>query len=109
MNNGTVAIAIVRNQVMIVQAARSHSRRDRFLEVYTYTPFGDRVFLATNVPSARIMSSDILTVFSAMDKCCSTAPGMLELPQKAFSQYLDLSSRNQKRHERIWNAWTAAH
>lgn len=128
MNNGTLAVAVVQSKVMVVQgmhyinsqtrphvltilitAARSHSRRDRFLEVYTYTPFGDRVFLATNVPSARIMLSDILAIFPASDKCRSTTPGMLELPQKAFSEFLDLSSRNQKRHESLWNAWATAH
>ncbi|KAF8889367.1 hypothetical protein BD779DRAFT_341451 [Infundibulicybe gibba] len=61
MDHGTLAVAIVKRQVMVVQATRSHTRRDRYLDVHTYSPFGERVFLASEVPSARIASTDILT------------------------------------------------
>ena len=31
--------------------------------------------------------------------------GMLELPAKAFYEYMELSSRTQKRYEQLFNAW----
>jgi hypothetical protein len=90
-------------------AARSHTQRDRWLDVHTFAPFGERVFLATDVPNARIAMSDILTIFPSTDVFRTPAQGMLELPQKAFSEFIELSSRNQLRYENMWNTWTAAH
>ncbi|KAJ6624946.1 hypothetical protein B0H10DRAFT_1872060 [Mycena sp. CBHHK59/15] len=104
MRDGCLGVAIVSRQVMVVLAARSHTRRDRFLDVYTFVPFGaDRVFLATLVPKARITSNDILTIFPPTDNILRS-PGMLELPEEAFTEFNQLSSRNQERYERMWNA-----
>jgi hypothetical protein len=75
-------------------------------------PFGaDRVFLATHVPKARITTSDILTIFPPDDvlRTRSPSPGMLELPEEAFTEFNQLSSRTQERYEKLWNAWAVAH
>ncbi|KAF9443839.1 hypothetical protein P691DRAFT_787436 [Macrolepiota fuliginosa MF-IS2] len=111
LNNGAVAVAIVRRQVMIVQAARTHTKRDKYLDVQTYTPFGERVFLASEVPGARIAASDVLSVFDASTPASESdcTPGMLELPPQAFSKYLAYSERQQKQYEDMWCAWTAKH
>ncbi|KAF7370856.1 Capping protein [Mycena sanguinolenta] len=107
MRDGCLGVAIVSRQVMVIQAARSHTRRDRFLDVYTFVPFGaDRIFLATNVPKARITTSDILTIFPPDDilRTRSISPGMLQLPEEAFTEFNELSSRTQRRYEQMWNA-----
>ncbi|RDB23544.1 hypothetical protein Hypma_009028 [Hypsizygus marmoreus] len=109
MQNGTLAVAIVQRQVMIVQATRSHARRDKYLDVHTYSPFGDRIFLASAVPKARIAPTDILTIFPASDNARVPAQGMLELPQQAFFEFKELSSRHQQKCESLWSAWTQAH
>ncbi|KAJ7493440.1 hypothetical protein B0H11DRAFT_1718182 [Mycena galericulata] len=112
MRDGSLGVAIVSRQVMVFQAARSHTRRERFLEVYTFIPFGvDGVFLATHIPKARITTSDILTIFPPDEilRTRSPSPGMLELPEEAFTEFSQLSSRNQERYEKLWNAWAMAH
>ncbi|KAF9499417.1 hypothetical protein BDN71DRAFT_1442057 [Pleurotus eryngii] len=109
MHTGELAVAIVQRKVMIVRAKRTHNKFDRWLEVDTYTLFGDRVFLATDVPTARIQSSDVLTIFPTTDVFRQPDQGMLELPQQAFSEYLELSMRTQKRYESMWSAWAAVH
>ncbi|EGN96566.1 hypothetical protein SERLA73DRAFT_93061 [Serpula lacrymans var. lacrymans S7.3] len=98
MNHGTVAIAVVHRQVVLIQAARSHNRRDRWLDVYTYNLFGDGVFLASDVPQARIASSDLLTIFPFR----TTTTDMIELSPRAFQEYLELSSKYQKSYENLW-------
>jgi len=135
MKHGALAVAIVQRQVMVVKAVRSHSARERLLDVSTFTPIGDRLFLATAVPNARISASDILTVFPfqsaspnpsapptiTYNRSCDTLINedddgimeqavpppsftfeMLELPQDAFAEFLQLCLRNQKRHEQLW-------
>jgi len=132
MKHGALAVAIVQHQVMVVKAVRSHTKRDRLLDVCTYTPIGDCLFLATDVPNARISVSDILTMFPSQH--CSPNPSspptitsnssdtlidyeedpstasikleMLELPAEAFNEFVELCSRNQKRHEKLWVAGT---
>lgn len=125
--DGSIAVALVKNQVMIVQgdsrllmvyplsttdldgiAARTHTKREKYLDVHTYTPFGERVFLASDIPSARISSSDLLKVLPLEDNRLVTQ-GMLELPKKAYSQYMELNSRHQKRYESLWSAWVSKH
>jgi len=106
MNHGDLAVAIVQRRVMVVQVARSPARCDRWLEVYTFIPFGDRVFLATEVPRARISSTDILTIFPTTDIFTAPIKGMLELPQQAFSEFMEISCRTQTRYENLWSAWT---
>ncbi|KAG6891271.1 hypothetical protein C0995_008523 [Termitomyces sp. Mi166 len=117
LSNGNVAVAIVQCQVMVVQDKYfneifciSHPRRrDRYLDVHTYTPFGGRIFLSSPVPHARIAPSDILTIFPPTDKVNVPEEGILELPQQAFSEFTELNFRHQKRCESMWNAWASSH
>jgi hypothetical protein len=88
-------------------AARSHNQRDRWLDVYTYAPFGDRVFLATDSPHARISSSDVLTIFPTSDVVRTLDAGMLELPYQAFSEFNELNARNLSRKESLWSSCAA--
>jgi len=133
MKNGTLAVAIVQHQVMVVRAIRSHTKRDNLLEVCTYTPIGDCLFLSKDHSNARISRSDILLIFPfqssstnhnsqptiTMNSSCDTLINsdedfahsaltyeMLELPSSSLSQFLDLCERNQKRHEELWVAGT---
>ena len=128
LNYGSVAVAMVHSQVMVVQgilstsaccltrfadqsidrpAARPHDLRDRYLDVYTFAPFNDRVFLASSAPCARIASHDLLTIFPVSDVFRMPAQDILELPEKAFVEFTELSSRNQKRYESLWTAMKA--
>jgi len=106
--DGTFAVALVKNQVMVVRAVRSHTNRDKYLDVHAYSRFGN-VFLASDVPSARIASSSILTFLPPLEDNRLLSQGMVELPKKAFSQYIDLNCRHQKHYERLWNAWIDKH
>ncbi len=89
-----------------LSATRTHNQRERWVDVYTYAPFGERVFLASPVPQARISSRDILTIFPTDDAPRKPVSGMLELAPQAFTEYMELSSRTQKRHEQLFNAWS---
>ncbi|TFK51732.1 hypothetical protein OE88DRAFT_1609316, partial [Heliocybe sulcata] len=102
MDKGTLAVAVVQRQVMIVEATRTHAIRDQWLDVHTYAPFGDRLFLASSVPQARISSRDVLTIFPSTDIFRIPVNGMLELPPQAFSEYLELSARCFTRYENLW-------
>ncbi|KAJ7050517.1 hypothetical protein C8F01DRAFT_1178627 [Mycena amicta] len=111
MRKGSLGVAIVARQVIVFQVARSYTRRDRFLDVSTFAPFGtNRVFLATDAPKARIKTSDILSVFPVedIDRTRSVTPGMLELPDEAVAEFYLLSARQQDRYEKLWNAWANA-
>ncbi|OCH87375.1 hypothetical protein OBBRIDRAFT_695139, partial [Obba rivulosa] len=99
MRHGSLAVALVHRKVMLVQAARSHTQRDPWVDVLTYAPFGDRVFLASNVPQARISARDILTIFPPEDVLRAPTAGMIELPPQAFQEFLELNSRTQERNE----------
>ncbi|KAH7911045.1 hypothetical protein BJ138DRAFT_34524 [Hygrophoropsis aurantiaca] len=103
MHHGSVAIAVVQHQVMVIQAARSHNRRDRWLDVYTYTPFGDRLFLASAVPQARIPTSALLAIFP--DRTSTT--DMIELSAQAYQEFLELSAKHRKTKESLWRGWKA--
>ncbi|KAI0766564.1 hypothetical protein BD413DRAFT_146544 [Trametes elegans] len=107
LKHGSFAVAVVQRKVMLVQAVRNHSQRERWVDVYTYTPFGERVFLASNVPQARISARDILTILPEDDAVRAPAAGMLELPAQAFGEYMDLSARTQKRYEQLFDAHSA--
>ncbi|TFK25579.1 hypothetical protein FA15DRAFT_668275 [Coprinopsis marcescibilis] len=105
LKNGTFAVAVVHRQVVVVQAARSHTKRDKYLDVHTFSPFGEGIFLASEVPAARIASNDVLSVLSdeaAQEEAVDS--GMLHLTEPAFSEYRKLSERNVKRHESLWKA-----
>ncbi|EPQ56455.1 hypothetical protein GLOTRDRAFT_40340 [Gloeophyllum trabeum ATCC 11539] len=103
MDKSTLAIAVVQRQVMIVQASRTHGPREQWLDVQTYASFGDRLFLASTVPHARISSRDVLAIFPATDVFRVPVNGMLELPPQAFAEYLELSTMCFKRHEMLWS------
>jgi hypothetical protein len=128
MNCGTVAIAVMQHQVMIIQiiqgtslpnrsfsgtkfsqihyiaaSGHSHRRRDRWLDVHTYTPFGDHLFLASSVPQARIAASDLLAVFPFR----TTTTDMIELPAQAYQEFLQLKAKHQKKQENLWRTWKA--
>ncbi|GBE86469.1 hypothetical protein BKA93DRAFT_623815 [Sparassis latifolia] len=105
--HGSLAVAIVQRQIMVVQAAHSHSSRDRWVDVNTFIPFGERVFLASSVPQARIPSSDILTIFPR-DDCIPrvSTKGILELSHEAFLQFIDFSARRQQRYDELFDAWS---
>lgn len=91
-------------------ATRSHAKGDKFFDVHTFTPFGQGVFLASEVPTTRIASSDLLTVLPPLeDKDGLLTQGMLELPHTAFSKFMELTSRHSKRYESLWNAWVSKH
>lgn len=98
MNNGTVAIALVQRQVMIIQACRSHARHDRWLDVYTYVPFGDRLFLASPVPYARIASSDLLAIFHFR----TPTTDMIELSEQAYQEFMELNAKHRLKYENMW-------
>jgi len=130
MKNGSLAVAIVHRQVVVVKAVRSHTNRDRLLDVCTFTPIGDRLFIASDFPNARIPTSDILTTFPfGYTPSVSTTPQsitltssassetlieegtqtpesitveMLELPSDAFAEFQQLCSRNQKQCDKLW-------
>lgn len=126
---GTVAVAMVKRQVVIVQgshyflstliyvplilpitAVRHHTKHDKYVDVHTYAPFGERVFIASNVPDARIPASDVLAVLASPGQAEAVHPvaqGMLELSYRAFSDYMKLSMSRQKKHERMWSAMTS--
>ncbi|KAF9786402.1 hypothetical protein BJ322DRAFT_1005593 [Thelephora terrestris] len=112
MKNGSLAVAIVHRQVVVVKAVRSHTKRDRFFDVCTFTPIGDSLFIASDFPNARIPSSDILTVFpfeytpsaSATQQSISITVEMLELPPIAFAEFQQLCSRNQEQCDKLWTS-----
>ncbi|PPQ63365.1 hypothetical protein CVT24_005630 [Panaeolus cyanescens] len=106
--DGSFAVALVKNQVMVVRTSGSNSSREKLIEVHPYSPFGEGVFLASDIPSARISASDILTVLPPLeDNNRLLSQGMLELPKKSYSQYMELSSKHQKRYESLWSAWVS--
>jgi hypothetical protein len=74
--------------------------------VYTFTPSNDsgRTFLVSDVPCARIDSNDLLTVFDDDDGAMAIPHDVLELPQKAYDEFNELSSRKGRR-AAVWAAW----
>lgn len=104
---GSVAVALVQRQVMVVQAAHTYDHGDGFLEVYTFAPFHDRVFTATAAPCARIAPGDLLTIFPDTDVFSMPARDILELPPQAFGEYHELRTRYVKRSEKLWAACKA--
>lgn len=130
MKNGSLAVAIVHRQVIVVKAVRSHTKRDRLLDVSTFAPLGDRLFIASDFPNARIPASDILTIFPfeytpsasatqqsiALQSSASSETlieeeiqpsgsftvEMLELPPGAFAEFQQLCSRNQEQCDKLW-------
>jgi len=89
-------------------ATRPHDECERYLDVYTFTPSSDngRTFFASDVPFARIDSNDLLTVFGDDDDGAVTIPrDVLELTQKDYDEFSELSSRKVRRFDAVWAAW----
>ncbi|KAI0272464.1 hypothetical protein BC834DRAFT_817125 [Gloeopeniophorella convolvens] len=107
LSYGSVAVALVQRRVTVVQASRPHDQSERYLDVYTFTPSGERTFLASDAPCARIDSNDLLAVFPD-DDVCTIPHDILELPPKAYDEFSELSSRRGgKRFDATWAAWKA--
>ena len=128
LSYGSVAVALVQRRVMVVQgksavfflsvvfqvthlffvfffpASRPHDKCERYLDVYTFTPSSERMFLVSDAPCARIDSNDLLTVFDD-DDALAIPHDVLELPQKAFDEFSELSSRKNRRLDTVWAAW----
>jgi hypothetical protein len=81
---------------------------EEYLDVYTFMPSSDsdsgRTFLVSDVPCARINSGDLLTVFED-DDALTIPRDTFELPQKAYDEFSELSSRKGKRFDAVWAAW----
>ncbi|THH15618.1 hypothetical protein EW146_g4886 [Bondarzewia mesenterica] len=107
LSYGSVAVALVQRQVMVVQAIHPHDHRDRFLDVYCFTPFNERVFTTSAVPCARIASADLLTIFPSTDVFNMPAQDILELPPQAYGEFNELCARNAKKCESLWAACKA--
>ncbi|KAI0736446.1 hypothetical protein C8Q72DRAFT_2570 [Fomitopsis betulina] len=105
LTEGDVAVALVQKQVMIVQGASTHTLRDRWLDVHIFSPFGDRLFLASAVTSARILSTDILTIFPSDEAFQLPAECILELHPKALSEFRELQAHMQKKYEQLLQHW----
>ena len=96
-------------QLTMNSASRSHSSRETWLDVHTFIPFGSNVFLPSPVPQARISTSDVLTIFTTSDKLTMETPfggEMLEVTPQAYQEFLELSSRTQKKYERLFDVWS---
>ncbi len=130
LSYGSIAVARVQRRVMVVQgthahklfcscrsrelihrlssltASRPHDMSDRFLDVYTFMPssHSGRTFAVSDVPCARINSGDLLTIFDD-DDVLTIPRDTLELPQKAYDEFSELSSRKGKRFDAVWAAW----
>ncbi|KAH9034669.1 hypothetical protein EDB84DRAFT_1486519 [Lactarius hengduanensis] len=126
LSYGSVAVALVQRRVMVVQgkepagrlpsspsilifpprlsASRPHDESERYLDVYTFTPSSERMFLVSDAPCARIDSNDLLTVFDD-DDALAIPHDVLELPQKAYDEFSELSSRKNRRFDAVWSAW----
>ncbi|KAI9428583.1 hypothetical protein H4582DRAFT_2074318 [Lactarius indigo] len=104
LSYGSVAVALVQRRVMVVQASRPHDECERYLDVYTFTPSSERTFLVSDAPCARIDSNDLLTIFDD-DAAMAIPHDVLELPQKAYDEFSELSSRKNRRFDAVWSAW----
>ena len=62
------------------------------------------MFLVSDAPCARIDSNDLLAVFDD-DDALAIPHDVLELPQKAYDEFSELSSRKNRRFDAVWAAW----
>ncbi|CAL1714988.1 unnamed protein product [Somion occarium] len=90
LEDGCLAVAMVQRQVVLVQAARSHTRRDSLLDVHIFIPFGPRSFL---------ISPDLMA---------KPTQGLVELSTKAYAEFVELSGMMQRKYEKIFSLWSAA-
>jgi len=120
MKHGSFAVAVVQRQVVVVQAAQSQGKRDKYVSVNTYFPFGgDGLFVTSPLPSpSRIASSDVLRVISEdgeSDSCSLMSDdgvdicdeGMIKLPACLLQEFASLTAKQAKKNERAWTAWVS--
>ncbi len=128
MRPGCVAVALVQRQVMVVQStsparlpepaprltltcvavAPTYDPSEPWLDVHTYSPLGDRVFMpSAPCPYARIAPRDVLAVLPLFSLCDRPTAGVLVLPDVAWDQFLKLSAQTQKKHEKMFAAWAS--
>ena len=90
----------------VLTASRPHDQCERYLDVYTFTPSTrtGRTFLVSDAPCVRINSGDLLAVFDD-DDVLTIPHDTLELPQKAYDEFSELSSRKGKRFDAVWASW----
>jgi len=103
MNRGTLAVAVVRHEVVLVQSARTHTSREGNVDVFIFRHFGHRTFLADPArPRTRIPAYDLLCILSPSDAVRCPLTGMLELPKIAYGEYVENMKRHQKRVAHVW-------
>jgi len=106
IDEGTLALATIQRKVVVVRAIKSHAYSDRSLDVLVYLPFGERLFITPpNVHGRRVKipSKDLLFIFSASDYPNSTDPEMIELPPKAYDEYVELTAMNRRKLDLLWS------
>ncbi|KAK7687936.1 hypothetical protein QCA50_009155 [Cerrena zonata] len=106
MDDGCFAVAMVQRQVMLVKAINLYSRRDDLLHVHMFVPFGQRTFLLSPVPQARISPRDLLTIFCANDIIAIDAQGAVDLSAKAYAEFVELGKMMQEKYEKMFSAWS---
>ncbi|KZT37937.1 hypothetical protein SISSUDRAFT_1022171 [Sistotremastrum suecicum HHB10207 ss-3] len=106
LDQGTVAVALINGQMTVVRGSRSHSRRDRVLDVDIFSHFGNGLFVSDSSSRARIFSKDIHAIFPSSDPFRLHDRGMLELPSKAYSEFKELSDLQQSRMDALWASAT---
>ncbi|KAF8492504.1 hypothetical protein JB92DRAFT_2751628 [Gautieria morchelliformis] len=105
MNRGTLAVAVVSHEVVLVEAARSQSTQERIVDVFVFRHFGHRAFLADpSRPRTRIPAGDLLCVLPSADAARCPLTGMLELPKLAYGEYAECNKRHQNRVAHVWGA-----
>ncbi|KZS94354.1 hypothetical protein SISNIDRAFT_548931 [Sistotremastrum niveocremeum HHB9708] len=106
LDQGTVAVALINGQMTVVRGSRSHSRRDRVLDVDIFSHFGNGLFVSDSSSRARIFSKDIHAIFPSSDPFRLHDRGMFELPSKAYSEFKELSDLQQSRMDALWASAT---
>ena len=98
----TSPVAILFNSI----ALDSRSRQDNLLHVHTFVPFGQRTFLLSSVPQARIPPRDLLTIFCASDITAIDSQGAVDLSSKAYAEFVELGRMMQEKYERMFSVWS---
>ena len=108
--------------MIFLTATRPHDKCERYLDVYTFTPSssdaghghghghgggGSRTFCVSDAPCARIDSNDLLAIFDDDEDAMTIPQDVLELPQKAYDEFSELSSSRKggRRFDAVWAAW----
>lgn len=108
LSNGTLAIALIKQRIVIVQSVRNHGRSDKYLDIITFDPFGECIFLPSQVPTARIQSSDVLQILSN-EAARVAQTDILEVPVDFFNQYISFRTRQQPKRESLWCSLISAY